>query len=452
MIAAARWHARRFARRRALAAAVAACAAGACTHRVATHPAPVSARENVRAFTDSLLAQPEWRNAHWGVLIVDPSTGDTLYSRNAGKLFMPASNQKILTGATALAQLGTGFRFTTRFATNGTVRDGTLDGDLIVIGRGDPTFSDALRGDWTIAFREMADSLAAHGVRRVAGAIRRGGDAFPDDKYGYGWELDDLDEDYGAPVDELFVNEGIAYRVASVGPKGYEAHTVVIKDPPQFFLDALRDALAQRGIATGAVDARVPVPTDGLHDLFAMRSLPLPVVLARMLKPSQNQIAEILFKTVGLEKTGVGSADSGRRVVERQLVAWGADTSWFAVRDGSGMSRHDYVTPETIVRVLRAMQQHPDFAAFYDGLPIAGFNGSIEGRMKGTPAERNVHAKTGTIDKVRTLSGYVTTADGHQLIFTLLCNNFTVPNRRVEALQDTLLARLAATRLGAAAP
>lgn len=440
--------------RSALSWAAAALVGAACAHPVATRPAPASGAAAFRAYADSLLAQPAWRNAQWGVLVVDPASGDTLLSHNAGKLFMPASNQKILTGATALALLGPDFRFVTRFATNGTVREGVLDGDLIVIGRGDPSFSDAMRGDWHAAFRAMADSLAAHGVRAIGGAIRRGGDAFPDDMYGYGWELDDLDESYAAGVDELFVNEGFERHVTR-GPTGAGDSTVaevVIKDPAAFFLGALRDALAERGIATGVVDARVPVPDTLLRPIFTLQSPPLRDVLARMLKPSQNQIAEILFKTVALERTEVGTADSGRRVVERQLRGWGADSAGFAVRDGSGMSRHDFVTPETIVRVLRAMQQHRDFAAFYDGLPIAGVDGSIAGRMKGTSAERNVHAKTGTVDKVRTLSGYVTTADGRMLLFSFLCNNFTVPTRAVERVQDAMLARLAATRLGVAAP
>jgi len=131
-------------------------------------------------------------------------------------------------------------------------------------------------------------------------------------------------------------------------------------------------------------------------------------------------------------------------VVERQLVAWGADTAGFAVRDGSGMSRHDYVTPETIVRVLDAMRRAPTFPVWYATLPVAGVDGTLEKRMRGTPAERNVRAKTGTVDKARSLSGYVTTADGRLLEFSLLCNNFTVPTREVERVQDAILAALAA--------
>jgi len=431
-----------------LLAVVLAAACGGRTH--ATALAPAGSRAALRPYADSLIANPMFRTANWGVLVVDPLSGDTLYSHNAGKLFMPASNQKLLTGATALTQLGPDFRFVTRFATNGPQRDSTLDGDLIVVGRGDPTFSDSMRaGDYRNAFRDMADSLSSRGIRRIRGSLRRAGDAFPDSTYGFGWQVDDLRTSSGAVVDELFVNEGLlpGNRVRSNGDT--MSAPVVIREPAAAFLDAFAAALSERHITLdGSADARATLPDSGLLPIFELRSPPLSAILARMAKPSQNQIAEILFKTLALEKTGVGTADSARRVVERQLLAWGALPDGFAVRDGSGLSRHDYVTPETIVRVLDAMRTSRDFPVWYDALPIAGVDGTISARMKGTPAERNVRAKTGTVDKARSLSGYVTTADGRMLLFSLLCNNFTVPNREVERVQDAILVLLASSRIG----
>jgi D-alanyl-D-alanine carboxypeptidase/D-alanyl-D-alanine-endopeptidase (penicillin-binding protein 4) len=427
-------------------AVVAAC--GARTR--ATGLAPEGARAPLRPYADSLLGDPMFRSANWGVLIVDPLSGDTLYSRNAGKLFMPASNEKLLTGATALAQLGPGFRFVTRFASNGPQRDSVLDGDLVVVGRGDPTFSDSMRaGDFRNAFRDMADSVAAHGVQRIRGSLRRAGDAFPDSTYGFGWQVDDLRTPSGAVIDALFVNEGLL-PAAQEGPDGrLVLGPTVIREPAAAFLAALAAALAERHVTLeGSAATTAPLPDSGLVPLFELRSPPLSAILARMDKPSQNQIAEILFKTLALERTGVGIADSGRLVVERQLLAWGAQPDGFAVRDGSGLSRHDYVTPETVVRVLDAMRRGADFPVWYDALPVAGVDGTIAARMRGTPAERNVHAKTGALDKARSLSGYVTTADGSMLLFSFLCNNFTVPAREVERVQDAMLVRIASSRTG----
>src|SRR5690242_13847107 len=162
----------------------------------------------LRANIDSLIADSVFRNANWGILIVDPDRGDTLYSHNAGKLFMPASNMKVITGSVALAQLGPEFRFRTTFVARGGVCGGVLHGDLVVNGRGDPSVSDAMRGDAMVPMREIADSLAAHGITRIAGKIVAGENVFPDSSLGYGWSWDDLRDAYSAGVDELFFDEG----------------------------------------------------------------------------------------------------------------------------------------------------------------------------------------------------------------------------------------------------
>ena len=516
----------------ALATGCAGAPAAAPPPRPALAVLPADERQELRAAIDSAVSQPEFANAHWGILIVDPASGDTLYSRNAGKLFMPASNMKIVTGATSLALLGADYRFRTTFATRGAVRDSVLRGDLVVIGTGDPTVSDAMAKDSTVKDRDamtllraVADSLRAHGVRRVEGSVVAEGDAFPDSPLGFGWAWDDLDYAYSAGVDELLFNEGFSDVIVRAGrrvgdtvtaetrparksPKlriiatttarrvaGDTARTTLInvrhdsvgggvlvegtialgdstvesvahRAPNDAYLAALREALEDRGITiSGArrMQTRFPIvrgggaahagpaPSGPDSTLFTLLSPPLREILPKFEKPSQNQIGEVLLKTLGREKTGVGSADSGRAVVERQLAAWGAREGGYAVRDGSGLSRHDYLTPETIVRVLNAIRADTAFQAFYDALPIAGVDGTIERRMRGTPAQGNVHAKTGYVDKARSLSGYVTTADGRLLVFSVLANNWTVPVRRIESVQDMIAMRLAAIRLGAGA-
>ncbi|MBX7118844.1 MAG: D-alanyl-D-alanine carboxypeptidase/D-alanyl-D-alanine-endopeptidase, partial [Gemmatimonadaceae bacterium] len=492
------------------------------------------ARRAFATLADSLLGDPMFRSAHWGVLVVDPASGDTLYSRNAGKLFMPASNQKLLTGAVALAQLGPDFRFTTRVLGAAYPIHGILTGDLAVVGEGDPSVSDSLAGGDAMApLRALADSLAARGITEVTGRLVRGADTFADSSLGFGWAWDDLDYDYSAPVDELFFNEGFARvtvvggatagapvtvrtapattvpalgrievvtiaanRAANGAANGAAAGAasgsgtgssaiparshvewagdvrgprprvdlrgavragdsvtveVALRHPAAAWLDAFHEALRARGITVhGGVAPDALADTAGMVTLATRESPPLSAILPYFEKPSQNQFGEILFKTLGRVRAGAGTADSGRAVVERQLVAWGADSAGFAVRDGSGLSRHDYVSPETIVRVLDAMRRHPAFRTYYDALPIAGVDGTIRTRMRGTPAAGNVHAKTGTLDKARALSGYVTTADGRLLLFSMLANNHVVPNREVERVQDALAAFLAGAALGTA--
>jgi D-alanyl-D-alanine carboxypeptidase/D-alanyl-D-alanine-endopeptidase (penicillin-binding protein 4) len=474
---------------------------------------PVPARSStgsdaaLRTFIDSMADAPQFADAHWGILIVDPERGDTLYARNAGKLFMPASNMKILTSATAITQLGPDYRFRTYFVARGPVNDGTLDGDLLVIGRGDPSVSDHMLHDAMLPLRAIADSLAAKGIRRVRGSVVAAGDAFPGEVLGFGWSYDDFEDSYSAPIDELLFNEGfselhvrggdrpgdsvrVEVRPAHSYPRVHVAaktiapatsdttrarrrntlrarkdstswdvilegeiaagDTAVIEtthhDPDAAYVAAVREALRDKGITIG--DSAGDASSGRADTLATLTSPPLSEILKALMKPSQNQIAEMLFRTVALEKTGTGRGDSARAVVERQIASWGVPVpSEAVVRDGSGLARYDYISPRTVVRILDAMRRAPTFNVYYDALPIAGVDGTIAGRMKGTPAQGNVHAKTGTVAQARSLSGYVTTADGHMLVFSFLCNNFTVPNRAVEGVQDAIAARLAAMRL-----
>ena len=453
-----------------------------------------------------MLADPKFRSAQLGILVVDPVAGDTVVSHNAGKLFIPASNQKLLTGAVALQLLGADFHFSTLVAATGPVIDGELRGDLVVHGTGDPSVSDRMAGNAMIPLRAMADSLAARGVRRVSGALASGTDTFADATLGFGWSWDDLDFAYSAGVDELFFNEGFSTLVVHAGQRAgdpvtvrttparsaprvrpwartvgvpsttgsrrsgrtltvrqdsTDAMTVIVdgtiaagdsavltithRNPSRMYLTALLEAMQDRGIVVEAgVSAWRGAST---YPLFSMQSPPIERILAAFEKPSQNQIGEILLKSLGRARTGVGSADSGVRVVRDQLLAWGAARDGFVVRDGSGLSRHDVVTPETILRVLDAMRRSSLFATFYEALPVAGVDGTLANRMKGTPAQGNVHAKTGTLDMVRSLSGYVTTADGRLLLFSILTNHWTVDIREVEQLQDAIAVQLATLRL-----
>ena len=423
-----------------------ATALGACAS-VRTSPLRLTPREALVREVDSLISQPQFRSGQWGVLVVDPASGDTLVSRNAGKLFIPASNMKIVTSAVALAQLGADYRYRTTFAARGSLHDSVLDGDLVVIGRGDPTISDRMRGNAMAAMDTIADSLARRGVRRITGALVSGGNAFPDSVLGFGWEWDDLGDYYAAGVDELFFNEGMAPTTVRPDGKRDSLYSGPAKDPDRAYLAALDSALVHRGIpVAGGVAPRSLDTLPSLDTLFVLWSPPLRDILPALLKPSQNQIAEILLKTIGLERGGLGTADSARKIVARQLLGWGAQPDGFVLHDGSGLSRHDLVTPETIVHILAAIQHDTAFAAYYAALPIAGVDGTIKNRMKGTAAENNVHAKTGSVDMARSLSGYVTTADGERLIFSILCNNYTTRSDSVTGLADVIAASLASYR------
>ena len=476
--------------------------AGAACARGTVAPTPVvDDRASLRHTIDSMLAAPETRSARWGVLIVDPARGDTLYSRDAGKLLVPASNQKILTAAVALDALGPDFRYATPYIADGPVRGGVLEGNLLVQGRGDPTISDHVAGDAMLPLQAVADSLAARGITRIRGRLLPVGNAFPDANIGHAWEHDDLATSSGAAIDELLFNEGIAqvtvHAATNVGdtanartspartfpplrvvatttdsvgpdsvarlsavkdtlsgevvvagtiPRGDSATlTVTFRDPGSAYLAALREALSDRGIVID--DSAIAPDPAAMDTVLIMHSLPLSAILAAFMKPSQNQIGEVLFKTVALARTDTGTARVARRLFGERLRAWGAAEDGFLVWDGSGLSRQDLVSPETLIRVLDAMRRHQHFQAYYDAFPVAGVDGTLRTRMRGTAAEANARGKTGTLSNVRSLSGYVTTADGRLLLYSVLCNNYLVPTAHVSRVQDTIAVRLARLRL-----
>ncbi len=490
---------------RALAAVlVAGCAARA--HSVPLAPA-------VRALAaelDSAFAAPEYARATWGVVVQSLDNGQVLYRRNAQRLMMPASNQKILTGSVALARLGPEFRWRTTVVAAGAVRGDTLRGDLVVIGRGDPSLSLHVSGgdDVLAALRPWADSVRGRGIRVVTGRVRGDGSYFPDAVLGEGWMWDDLPDSYSAPVGALQFNEGFAeievtpgdtvgaparvrlvpaqapfvvVSTATTAPadtatalrrtRVFYADTVLLEgriprgrtparlavavtDPTRYFEAALTQVLREGGVAVleGGEDRRHPTVT-GLAlavalppdtaTLFTWRSITLAELMPFFEKPSQNQIGEALMRTVGGVVTGTASQDSGRAAVRATLAGWGVPEDAVVYVDGSGLSRYNYVAPDAIATVLWTMAHRSDSALFREALPVAGVDGTLEARLRGTAAERNVRAKTGSIANVRTLSGYVTTVDGERLLFVLMANHFTAPRRVIERTQDHVVERLA---------
>jgi D-alanyl-D-alanine carboxypeptidase/D-alanyl-D-alanine-endopeptidase (penicillin-binding protein 4) len=431
-------------------ASIAVAAATACAPAAHTGPTPAMAHgpAALGAQINAWIGNPAFRTAEWAILVVNPQRGDTVYAHDPALLMVPASNMKIITSSVALTQLGPDFRFTTTFATHGTLANGVLNGDLVVTGRGDPTLSNHMRGSARAAMDTLADSIVAHGVREITGHIYSGADNFPGPAVGAGWDWDDLSSSDGAGVDELLFNEGMS-RVVVHGPAGdstvKSAPAVV---PTQDYLRELQLALETRGVRTmlGVGESVVPRDAVPLDTLFVVQSVPLSQILPYFLKPSQNQIGEVLMRTIGLERTGVGTADSGIAVAGRQLTTWGIARDGYQLHDGSGMARADLISPETIVRIFDRMQTNPNFTIFYNALPIAGVDGTIARRMIGTSAANNVHAKTGSLRWVRSLSGYVTDADGERLIFSVLANKWTTPASAVTMTADSIAAALASYR------
>jgi D-alanyl-D-alanine carboxypeptidase/D-alanyl-D-alanine-endopeptidase (penicillin-binding protein 4) len=437
---------------------------------------------------------------YWGVLVKSLKSGETVYALNARKLMMPASNMKIVTLAASADRLGWDYTYTTRFVIVGRVEDGVLDGDVLAVGTGDPSFG---TGDGSAgrAFDACAERLHAMGVRTILGRVIGDDNAFDDEGLGFGWSWDDLPDDYAAAVSALQFNENTVRVTVTPGPAAGDvaavtvdlpdsgltidnqlrtttgdstasiearrlpgsprlelrgsipirtapATRVVSVDNPTLFLaKALRNGLIARGIDVrgGAVDID-DLPEGPLRDqaveLATHRSPPLSTLAVRLMKASQNLYAETLLKTIGAAG-GTPTGLAGRMLAQSALQGWGVPPEWLIVRDGSGLSRYDYVTPETLVTILAHVAADDRLRGpFETALPVAGRDGTLATRMKGTLAEGNVRAKTGSMANVRALSGFATTTAGEPLAFSIIANNFDAAPSIIADAVDAIVVRL----------
>ena len=233
--------------------------------------------------------------------------------------------------------------------------------------------------------------------------------------------------------------------------------TVSVDNPTRFFVSAFRDALISDGIiVTGRAIAwndradpgATPAALPGPRVTIATRtSPPLSVIGPYFMKASQNFVAETLLRTLGAVFTGAGTADAGMSVVRQTLQSWGIPDDAIVMRDGSGLSRYNYVTTSAIVTMLTRMWKNEALRGpFAAALPVAAHDGTLSNRMKNTWLDQHVQAKTGTIANVRSLSGYLETKSGERIVFSMIGNHFTVPSSQIDALTEKALALIADKR------
>ena len=455
----------------------------------------VSPEEMLSHQIDRHISIPELQTALVGVMVQSAKTGEILYQHNANTLMMPASNEKIVTAIAALLKLGPDFRYRTEIYTTGQVQDGILDGDLVIVGSGDPTFSYRFckEHDRRFVFQSWADSLYSRGIHTINGNLIGIDDVFDDELIGYGWTVNNLSYAYSAQVSGLMFNENKTqlilnadssgeYLNLSVFPDfGYiklqpdisinaektdlsvdrnpETNRIRIKgkiqpgfrsvenlsihDPTQYFLAGLKWELIRQGIKIfgDPIHADLVTGRDKLTEkksLFTHSSPPFTEVLNILMKESQNLYAESLVKLLGSKFGNAGSFSEGAIVVKETLRRLGLDEGSYSFKDGSGLSRYNYISPAHIVKLLMNMYYHPYGEVFRQSLPVAGVDGTIGYRLRGTVAQSNVFAKTGTISNVRCLSGYAMTQDGEPLVFSTMFNNFLCSANVVMDVQDRI--------------
>lgn len=439
-----------------------------------------SPHPSLKSQIDATLSDTLFPPANIGIKIVSLTTGENLYELNSDMLFMPASNEKLFTSAAALVELGRDFDFRTSVSVE-------WDSSRIFIkGSGDPLLSTS---DLDSLARVLKDSLPADSNWTLVGDVSY----FDDIYWGEGWMWDDEGENYNAPISPLTVNsntitvqvrpgklEDALVRIGTVPPSSYVSventattpvdtpivplkvsrkwrersntitvtgqmlhrdtlseHHPSIWQPERYFLTLLAERLESyglklKGIAIDTLSASCINLTEYSHGLDS--------VVTFLNKTSDNLSAENLLKTLSAERNGKpGTAQSGVSLVKRFLSTIGVDTTRQLMVDGSGLSRYNLASPDIITRLLAEMYNRPDvFDVFYNSLPVAGVDGTLSGRMKGTSAEGNLRGKTGTLSGVSSLSGYVKTTNGEMVAFSILVNNFASSPRMYRLVQDRI--------------
>lgn len=474
--------------------------------------APPIQPQNLSQRIDARLDAPGLDRHHWGVAVTDLN-GRLLHGRNADRLFIPASNTKLVVSAASIALLGPDFTVRTSVYGAGPVVDGVLKGDLVLYGRGDPTFSrrcyqldtttvGACDSDPAARFRDLANQLRNRGVVRVEGDLIGDGSYFDGELVHPAWETYDLNWWYAATVSGLGFNDnsvdvkiaralpgavqpavtigpdvGVATldNRAVVGPAGSERSFDVVRspdgsrfvatgllpadspertmysavaDPDLYAALALRRELLAAGIvvqgeARSTVDSTDHAAARATPALAEVTSRPLRDWVFPVLNTSQNWFAEMILKQLGRQFGDGGSWREGLKVERRFLIdSVGIDSTHFALSDGSGLAANNLVTPRAFVQLLAWMRRHPHYEAFAAGLPLSGSPGSLLRRFTDTPLEGRVRAKTGTITRVNTLSGYVELENGEVMVFSVQANNHNIGSTRMMAAIDSVVVEL----------
>ncbi|MEG4285620.1 D-alanyl-D-alanine carboxypeptidase/D-alanyl-D-alanine-endopeptidase [Microcoleus sp. A006_D1] len=446
------------------------------------------------AKVDAIANRAEFSRSRWGILIQPLSSTATLYSRDAAKYFIPASNVKLLTTAAALRKLGADFRIKT------SVYSGE-NGSLYVAGRGDPSIAEA-------QLKSLAQQLKQRGISQVNQLIG-------DDSYFQGnavnpnWEWEDAQAGYGAPVNSLIYNQnaielvlspqaiGQPLKVTFAEPKltnqwqilnnsvtvaqnesefiavgrefdrsairvsgqlkvgaASESAYVAVVNPANHFMQQFQQVLAAEGIPVK--QALVASASRNYNqELATVESPALAQLVKETNRESNNLYAEVLLRLLGKstgilpvpqeEITGIlpvpqeDTSEIGLKELKTVLTQLGVNPNSYKLADGSGLSRHNLISPEALVQTLRLMANSPAASVYRASLPVAGESGTLKNRINITPNRIILQAKTGTLSGVSALSGYIEVPNYEPLVFSIIVNQSELSAAKVRSATDEIV-------------
>ncbi|MBE9012224.1 D-alanyl-D-alanine carboxypeptidase/D-alanyl-D-alanine-endopeptidase [Pseudanabaenaceae cyanobacterium LEGE 13415] len=417
---------------------------------------------------EAIVNRPNFARSRFGILIQTLRSRQTLFSRDADRFFIPASNVKILTTAAALQRLGSAYRIRTSvYGTNS-----PAGWRIRLVGRGDPSFSDR-------QLQDLAQQLKRQGIQRISELVVEDG-YFGREPLNPDWAIGDISETYAAPVSSLILNENslgfklvpqgigqplkvewddpiegsfwrIENRSRTVDAKAEESigvgrdssqpilkvsgqlrtgaapasYAVAVPNPGERFLRKFVRSLNAAGITVARSSVSDQTVSTNGNEIAKIDSPPLNELLKQANQFSDNLYAEVLLRTLGVQNSNL----SGRTILEQSIASLvtelnrlGIAKTEIVLSDGSGLSRQNWITPTALVEILSSISRQPTGSYFRESLSIAGVNGTLQSRFHNNPAKGITRAKTGTLTGVTALSGYIDPPNYESIAFSIMIN------------------------------
>lgn len=428
----------------------------------------LSSKELVDIKLNSMMNDPVLRNANWGFVVYDPKTKKVISSYNETASLIPASTTKLLTTETAMNLLGEQFKWITQLEYSGTIEDGILNGNLYIVGSGDPSLGTNKAGasSYSNIISDFKAAILEKGIKKVNGDIIIQTGVFKANKsqllpesivwlengnyylpVGTTHEINPQNEKLIAKKSNPFSENKNYYYISPYIKQMVYADkfdggylTTKLPDAPAYLANNLRATMVKSGLpVTGKVVTKMTDENPEKREIITSYQSPtLAEIIMYTNQHSDNALAEATLRMVGFQKLGDQTLEAGRIVVRNHLQSVGFDTEGLNYYDGSGLSRANVVTPISQVKYLANLMNEKYYNTFQETLPIGGQSGTLK-RMFNTTGNGQIFAKTGTLNKVKTLAGYMKTNSGKTLVFSLLINNYAGSVDQVKSRMEQIL-------------
>jgi serine-type D-Ala-D-Ala carboxypeptidase/endopeptidase (penicillin-binding protein 4) len=461
--------------------------------RADSQTAPAICPSQLPMAINEIIDRPELRRYRWGIVIKSLNGTNQLYNRDGDRLFIPASNVKLITTAVALRQLGAMTRLRT------SVYQLPQAGDkpnLLVVGRGDPSLT-------RTGLQSIAQQLKQRGERQI-GQISFDDGYFRGEQINSRWEWGDLATDYAPAINGLMLNQNalaltvspqqvgtpLRYTWADPSLNGWQVDNqslttaanqntninaiatfgkpvlrltgtlaqnapatridLPLINPAESFISAFRQSLTTEEISIDSTRLVLGQSTLNLPEIAAINSPPIGDLVKEANQASNNVYAEVLLKSIGRthpqhHTSSEDTSTLGIALVKQRLTELGVNPQAYRISDGSGLARHNLVAPTALTQLLSAMATMPEGKIFRDSLPVAGVSGTLKNRLKGTVAQGIVQAKTGSMSGVIGLSGYINPPQYSPLVFSIILNQHDTSTAKMAKVIDEVVVLL--TRL-----